>query len=382
MNKKWNLQKNTLFPSINYTEFRNNSDCENRFIDYLKVAFSRASLVVEKYINLLVSDNSDNSLLEFQWYNLSINTFRGNLWRGVKFFVSYNSIPVELCTIIKYEKGLDSLHGKIRYSCEFKWQYFRLETLGFFEKWFYKDFMNYVFEWEDGNIVRIDRTIDFMQYNSSKDKKLYIISPLQLLWKSWIRDNAITHWYQKWKAMKTFWNWWENLEKVDYWNRYYGSRKWKRVMLRVYDKQKDISRNTWKWKELLYIDYMKMKRVVRVEFECMTKFCYWYKVSTLLDLLEKCDSVFHLSDNEWKGATCYEYKARENVVNFDDLSEDFKLRYFQSLWIHWYTIFENNINPYVILNNEILNRTEKQFIPYTKNKIKDFLREATDSIDI
>lgn len=378
MNKKWNLQKNTLFPSVNYTELRKNSDIENKFIDYLKISYSRESLFCDRYISLLVSDNSDNSLFEFDWYTFSINRFKANLGPWFKLFVSYNNIPVEFCTIIRYEKWLKCLDGKIKYSCEFKWQYFRLETLWYFDKWFYKQFLEYAFEGEDGRIVRVDRTIDFMQKNTSSDKKLYIVSPLQLLWKTWIRDNATSHQFQKWKAIKTFWNGWENLEKIDYWNWYYGSRKWKRVMLRVYDKQKDISRNTWKWKELLYLDYLKMKRVVRVEFECQTKFCYWYNISTLDKLIEKCDSVFHLSENEWKGSTCYEYKAKDNVIDLENQSEKFKIRYFDSFSQHWYTIFENNINPFNVLSQWIIERTESQFVPYTKNKLKDFLRETDD----
>lgn len=381
MNKKWNLQKNTLFPSVNYTELRKNSDIENIFVDYVKIAYKNTSLFCEKYAKLFISDNSDTWLYEFEWYTFSINHFRANLWPWFKLFVSYNNIPVEFCTIIKYTKGLKSLDGKIKYTVEFKWQYFRLETMWYFEKWFYTKFLEDTFEWEDWNIIRVDRTIDFMQKKSSSDKQLYIISPLQLLGKSWIRDNATSHQYQKWKAMKTFWNGWENLEKVDYWNWYYGSRKGKRVMLRVYDKQKDIGRNTWKWKELLYIDYLKMKRVIRVEFECQTRFCYWYKVSTFDKLLEKCDSVFHLSENEWKGATCYEYKLKDNVINFDDQSPDFCSRYIDSFSQHWYTIFENDINPYNVITQWILERTESQLVPYAKNKLKDFLRETGDWLE-
>lgn len=349
MNRKWNLQKNTLFPSIDYSELRKNSDYENKFIDYLKIAYSHPSLWVERYLWLLKSDNSDNAYFEFKGHNISINSFQWNLGRGLKLFVNYNNIPVELCTIIKYEKGLKSIQWKILYSIEFKGQFYRLMAMNFFYALFPLEFCETIFEGEDGRIVRVDRTIDFMQKKTSKDKQLYIISPIQLLWKTGIRDNAISHWYMKGKAVKVYWNWWENLEKVDYWNRYYGSRKWKRVMLRVYDKIKDLSRNTWKWKELLYIDYMKMKKVVRVEFECQTRFCFGYTLRTLPKLLEKCDSVFHLSSNEWKGATCYEYKERENVIDLNNQSEYFKLRYFDSFVQHWFTIRENKINCFEVL---------------------------------
>ena len=386
MNKKWNLQKNTLFPSVNYTELQKNSDYENKFVDYLKIAYERTSLVVERYLWLLVSDNSDNSLFEFEGFVFSINSFQANLWRWIKLFVSYNNISVEVCTIIKYEKGLERVKENIKYTCEFKWQFYRLETIGVFDKLFYKRLLDYLFEWEDGRIVRIDRTIDFMQKKTSTDKQLYIISPLQLLWKSGIRDNATGHWYQKGKAMKTFWNGWENLEKVDYWNWYYWSRKWKRVMLRVYDKQKDIMRNTGKWKELLYIDYLKMKKVVRVEFECQTRFCYWYNISTLDKLIEKCDSVFHLSENEWKGATCYDYKTSQNIIDLWEKSEKFKSRYFDSFCLHWYTIFENDINCFHLLKNAIIdnyqNEKEKvQFVSQTKNKIKQYLERTIQDLD-
>lgn len=380
MNKKWNLQKNTLFPTVNYYELTMNSDCYKLFVDYLKVSYNDKSIILDHYKNLLVSENSDNSLLELNWIVISVNSFYWKFGFGLRFTVSYNSIPVELCTVQFMEKWFND---KVLYTIEFKWQYFRLEDIWYFEKWFFKKVCKYFFGSSVWNITRIDRTIDFIQKKDSSSKNLYIVSPIQFLGRSWIRDNWNCNLIQKWKAVKAYSKQGrEKLEKIDFWNWYYGSRKWKRVYFRMYDKKKDLSQSTWKWKELLYLDYMWYKKVVRCEFECLYRFCFGYTLDTLDKLIEKCDSVFHLSDNEWKGATCYEYKHSENVIDLNRKSEYFKLRYFDNFWQHWFTIFENDINPYLILNEQIKNRTESQFLPYTKIKIKDFLREASDSIDI
>ena len=383
MNKSWNLQKNTLFPVVDYSELVNNSDSYKVLIDYLKIAFSKQSVFVESYLKLLVSENSDYSNYTFKWYVLSISRFNWKTGPGLTFYVSYNSIPVELCTICRIDKAIADGGSwyKTLYTCEFKGQYFRLETIGFFDSWFWKDFVSLVFNNENGRITRLDRTVDFFQKEEDKNKKLYIVSPLQFFTKSGIRSNSSIRSLQNWKALKVSANWWTHLEKVDYWNWYYWSRKGKRVYFRMYDKLKDLNQSTWKGKELLYIDYLKHKKVIRVEFECLYKFCYWFTIKSIDLLLEKCDAVFHISSSEWKGKTCYEYKASDNVIDFSSKHTDFVARYFENFGQHWYTIFENNINPFVLLNDQIIKRTESQFIPYAKNKIKDFLREATDSID-
>lgn len=386
MNKLWNLQKNTLFPSVNYTELKKNSDSYKLFVDYLKLWFQKESVVIDSYLKLLVSENSDMSILEFKWYTISVNSFRGRFWLWLRFSVSYNSISVELCTV-QFIRCFVNDNCATKYVCEFKWQYFRLETMWYFEQWFYKVFCDYLFNKEDGAILRIDRTCDFFLKEHTDSKNLYLVSPFQLLWKNGIRANTNTRIFGKWKELKALLNAWNGLEKKDSPNWYYGSRNGKRVMLRVYDKLKDLRKETGKWKELLYIDYLKNEKIIRVEFECMQRFCMknnWisYLLSELNELLEKCDSVFHFNEKERYGATCYEYKAIENVIDLSSKSQSFQLKYFDNFWQHWYTIFENNVNPYVILNEQILDRTEKQFIPYTKNRIKDFLREATDSIDL
>lgn len=124
-------------------------------------------------------------------------------------------------------------------------------------------------------------------------------------------------------------------------------------MLRVYDKLKDLRKETWKWKELLYIDYLKNTKVIRVEFECMQRFCHWFTLKTLNDLLEKCDTIFHFNDKKRYWATCYEYKHSENIIDLSVKNEEFKVKYFENFWQHWYTIFENDINPYLLLNEQI-----------------------------
>lgn len=381
MNKTWTLQKNTLFPSIDYSELKKNSDSYKLFIDYLKLWYLKESLIIESYLNLLVSENSDISLLEYKWYVINIRSFVWKLGRWLTFYVSYNSIPVELCTVQKIERGF-WLKTDTNYTLEYKWQYFRLEESGYFDKWFYKTFSDYLFNWENPDIIRIDRTCDFFLKENTKDKKLYLVNPLLLLWKDWIRANTDTKAMWKWKELLNLANPKQNKEKIDCINWYYWNRKWKRVMLRVYDKLKDLRKETWKWKELLYIDYLKNTKVIRVEFECMQRFCHWFTLKTLNDLLEKCDTIFHFNDKKRYGATCYEYKHSENIIDLSAKNEDFKVKYFENFWQHWYTIFENDINPYLLLNEQIKKRTESQLLPYTKNKIKDFLREASDSIDI
>lgn len=386
MNKKWNLQKNTLFRQLDYSELKKNSDSYKLLIDYLKLWYQRESIIIESYLKLLVSENSDNSLLEFKWYTISINSFKGRFGLWLRFTVSYNSIPVELCTVQTIRCSVND-KCLTKYICEFKWQYFRLETMWYFDKWFYNVFCNYLFCGEIWHILRLDRTCDFFLKEKTKHKNLYLVSPFQLLWQDWIRANTWTKIFWKWKELKALISPWNSIEKIDSPNWYYGSRLWKRVMLRVYDKLKDLRKDTGKWKELLYIDYLKCAKVIRVEYECMQKFCMKkngenYMITELNDLLEKCDSVFWFNDNERYGATCYNYVAKDNVIDFDKKTKSFQLRYFENFWQHWFTIFENNINPYVILNDEILKRQESQFISYAKNKIKDFLREANDSLDL
>lgn len=381
--KNYQNWKNNLFPVIDYSELYKNSDSYNLLVDYVKIAFNNESLFIEHYLKLLVSENSDYAIYDFDWYQFSVSRFNGRFGAGLKFYVSYNSIPVELCTIEKIERTFSSsLNGQNQtlYTCEFKGQYFRLESVGYFDKDFWKKFVLFAFNNENGRITRVDRTIDFIQKEKSLKKSLYIVSPLQFFTKSWIRSNACVDSLQKWKSFKISNNWWQNLEKIDYWNWYYGSRKWKRVYFRMYDKLKDLNQSTWKWKELLYLDYLKYQKVVRVEFECLYKFCYWFTINTFESLLEKCDSVFHISNVDWKWKTCYEFKYNENVIDLHN-NEMRKIRYLDNFGQHWFTIFENNFNPYIILNNQIISRTEKQFIPYAKDKIKTYINDALNNID-
>lgn len=380
MNKKWNLQKNTLFPSVDYSELKKNSDSYKLFIDYLKLWYRKESVLIEKYLKLLVSENSDTSLLEYMWYVISIRSFYWKLGRWLIFSVSYNSISVELCEVQKVERFFWS-QSYTKYTVDMKGQYFRLEEMWYFDKWFYKSFCDYLFNNENPNILRIDRTCDFFLKESTKEKKLYLIWPLFLLWKDWIRANTDTKTIGKWKEFLELFNPNQITEKKDAVNWYYGNRKWKRVMLRVYNKLKDLKKDTWKWKELLYIDYLKNEKVIRVEFECMYKFCYWYTLENLSELIEKCDSVFHFSEVPRKGATCYEYKASENVIDLSHKEDDFIIKYFENFWQHWYTIFENNIDCYSLLNKQILKRTESGLIPYTKKRIKEFLNNALKSLN-
>lgn len=381
---KYQNLKNNLFPVVDYSELFKNSDSYNLLVDYLTLAFSNDSIFIEHYLKLLVSENSDYAIYDFKGYQFSVSRFNGRFGAGLKFYVSYNSIPVEFCTIQKIEKwfhtSVSDGHNKTLYTCEFKGQYFRLESIGYFDKNLWKDFVYLAFNKENGRITRLDRTIDFFQKNKSSKKWLYIVSPLQFFTKSGIRSNVSIDSRQKWKSFKVSNNGWENLEKIDYGNWYYGSRKGKRVYFRMYDKLKDLNQSTGKWKELLYFDYLKCQKVVRVEFECLYRFCYWYTIKTFNELLEKCDSVFHISNVDWKWKTCYEFKHSENVIDLKH-NENRKVRYIENFGQHWYTIFENSFNCYSILNEQILKRSESQFIPYTKNKIKEFLNDAINSID-
>ena len=380
MNKKWNSQKNTLFPSVDYSELKKNSDSYKLFIDYLKLWYKKESLFIEKYLKLLVSENSDTSILEFDWYTITFRSFYWKTWRWLLFTVSYNSIPVELCEVQKVERFFWK-NSYTKYTIEFKWQYFRLEEMWYFDKWFYKKFSDYLFNSENPNILRVDRTCDFFLKNITKEKKLYLVGPLLLLWKDWIRANTDTKTMWKWKELLELFNPNQSKTRQDTVNRYYWNRKWKRVMLRVYDKLKDLKKETWKWKELLFIDYLKNDKIIRVEFECMYRFCYWYTLETLSELLEKCDSVFHFNDVPRKWSTCYEYKASENIIDLNHKDKEFKIKYFENFWQHWYTIFENNINCYWVLTEHIIKRTESGLIPYSKKRIKQFLNETLNSIN-
>lgn len=133
----------------------------------------KESLIIESYLNLLVSENSDISLLEYKWYVINIRSFVWKLGRWLTFYVSYNSIPVELCTVQKIERGF-WLKADTNYTVEYKWQYFRLEESGYFDKWFYKTFSDYLFNWENPDIIRIDRICDFFLKENTKDKN-YIL---------------------------------------------------------------------------------------------------------------------------------------------------------------------------------------------------------------
>lgn len=380
---KYQNLKNNLFPIVDYSELFKNSDSYNLLVDYLTLAFSNESLFIEHYLKLLVSENSDYSIYDFKGYQLSVSRFKGRFGAGLKFYVSYNSIPVEFCTIQKIELWFASKNtwiNKTLYTCEFKGQYFRLEAIWYLDKDLWKDFVSVAFNGENARITRLDRTIDFFQKKKHTKNNLYIVSPLQFFTKSGIRSNVSIDSRQKWKSFKVSKNGWENLEKVDYWNRYYWSRKWKRVYFRMYDKLKDLNQSTWKWKELLYLDYLKCQKVVRVEFECLYRFCYWFTIKTFEALLEKCDSVFHISNVNWQWKTCYEFKHSENVIDLYK-NEFRKVRYIENFGQHWYTIFENSFNCYSILSDQILKRSETQFIPFTKNKIKEFLNDAIKSLD-
>lgn len=297
----------------------------NYGIDYLRFVYRWEELNYDfrKIIDLIDVDNSNFYIDGDNW----ITFFRlrwptGDVLIGS---IVYSWVSVPIMQMVFFDEDKVELFKSL-WKIDLYWSFFR-----FVEIWYF-DFGNFYkkFFWVDLDISRVDYKFDFIGLG---------VEDLVSIIKLKIRKNSRVYEIKKDKLL-TYAVW---------------SKTAKRVFLRVYDKIEDI---LYKNKSVFYDDYLEHKNewVVRLEFEFLNHFCYWYSYYRLSDLIDKVYSYIWFK-NSWKK---YVYFERKESVEYNLL---YSVRNFVG---RGKKILEMGQNPFVLLYNFLLQ-------DYDKNKIIDLV---------
>lgn len=328
---------------IDYSYYQKSAVSISRWIDYLTLSLPyRLSLLDSMWI-VLDDDNSNFAVIKILDYDITIEkTYVRWLWVGYIANIDYSWVPTPLF-IIKYQKT--------RTLIDFYGSCFRLIDIEYLPS----DFVNVVCNYLDippySNITRIDYRIDYF----INELNYKIPSPYTILKHNF--NNSLFRDYKRGKKRED-WSIWDKNSKS--------------VFFRLYDKLLD---SDTKWKEYLYADYFRFPSVHRLEFQCGIKFCKWYTLELLNDLVLKVFWVFGIDNCKWSEKILYRYDKQKLVYTRQEIAKYHSWLYKNvSFLVSNYikSDYRLDLNPLDILYSYI-NKFNSSNLELSKSIWKDFI---------
>lgn len=272
---------------IDYSYYQKKSVQISRGIDYLRLSLPyRLDLFKSMWI-ILDDDNSNFAVIKILDYDITIKkVLVPRVWVWYEAFIDYTGVSTPLFIIV---------YQKLRTLVDFYGSCFRLIDIDYLPLDFVSKVSNYLDILPSASITRIDYRID---YFSNLDMK--VPTPYTIL-----KHNFNSSLYRDYKKGRTREDW-------SIWD-----KRSKSVFFRLYNKLLD---SDIKWKEYLYTDYFRFNSVHRLEFQCGIKFCKWYTLETLEDLISKIFGVFGLDNCKWQDKILYRYDKKKLVYTREEIA--------------------------------------------------------------
>lgn len=328
--------------SVNYSYYEKKANQVSRGIDYLRLSLPYRLDLFKSMGIVLDDDNSNFAVIKLLDYDITIEKVavsRVWIWYKASIDYTWKSTPLFIIT-----------YQKVRTLVDFYGSCFRLMDIDYLPLDFVSKVANYLDILPSASITRIDYRIDYFS-----DLPMNIPSPYTIL-----KHNFNTSLYRDYQRHNTREDW-------SVWD-----KRSKSVFFRLYNKLLD---SDIKWKEYLYTDYFRFNSVHRLEFQCGIKFCKWYTLETLNDLVSKIFGVFGLDNCKWTEKILYRYDKNKLVYTREEIA-----RYHSWLYRNVSFLVSNYIksdyrvelNPLDILYSYI-NKFNGKNIDLSKSIWKDFI---------
>ena len=322
--------KKSNFPDVKVLE----KDSFSHGIDWLSLSLHSFSNINPFFTSRLYNLDSDNAsfwVVQFADENLSIQKAKSSTWDSFYFSVSYLSISVPIFCITKYNSHISQLTGAI-WIIHFYGAYFRLISLEYISDFFQAEIKMHL---KDCPISRIDYRFDFLWFEPSSVPTAMEVFPK-------MRAN------KKWKVYLKPATW--EIESWELW-----SRVNKTIFTRFYDKNLELS---WNLKSLfLYWDIIsKYKTFHRLEFEFLYKYCHWYTLETLWQLIQNIYNTTGIleSTHIWNN-----YSPQIKLDLTDEIQKNRFIKIFVGMASR---LKENWIDPHDVLTSALVQDNQKKCI--------------------
>lgn len=294
---------------VDYSYYQKNSTKTSHWIDYLRLVDSgKLSLSQRLWIDI-DDDNSNFAIINIGWFDLTIELtpVKGS-GDGYKFSIDYNWVSTPLF-MFRYYKSKTII--------DFYGSFFRLVDIEYLPSNYLAQVVKTLDISYNSSITRIDYRLDFFSDNE------LVVQQVQSVLKHSINSSTIRYW-KKWQILT---NW------------QCGDKNSKAVVFRLYNKLLDSIK---KHKQYLYTDYFRSNYVHRLEFECNLKFCRWYNLCDLTQLLDKIYSVFWITENKRIWQILYRYDKNKLVYTKKEID----------LYMHIWNKINQLTSNYILSNKQ------------------------------
>ena len=314
--------RKSVLNSINIRWILDSFDRIDLWCDYLSVNYKDSVEKLDWLLFWIDTDNSNFAVYDFNDKEFTYVKTPTSIGWALTFNYVYNWVSFPLLQYVKFNKQTRLLVWK-SWKINVYWSYYRLEEIGEFRKWYIIDLIK-DFSDEDPRISRYDYRVDYF----SVDNVIDVPEINQVL--DYLSPQSSTIKYFEWDKLID-WSVW----KSDTW----------RYKIRYYDKKIDTDKKN-KW--ILYSDFVKYKSVHRFEFEFLTAFCRFFKLSQIHDLEWKIIDVLKISNHMFQDSLFYTYDSDCEIT--DDNAWKFIQRYInlsKKLLKAWYS-------PYQLIEEAII----------------------------